>query len=258
MDIFVQIGIMFIMSALIAIIARLIKQPIIPAYILAGVLIGPVLGIITNSDVITTLSNIGMAFLLFVVGLEMNLSKIKDTGSFTIIGGTMQVILVFIVGFFASMLLGLTKLESVYIGFIVAFSSTMIVVKLLSDRREIDTLHGRIIIGILLIQDIIALFLFSALMTKNGFNAFDVLFSLAKCAGVFIIAYLLGRFIFPSAFKFAAKSQEMLFLLSIGVCFMFSLALSYLGFSIVIGAFIAGLSLANLPYNIEIIGRVNP
>ncbi|MCX6707842.1 MAG: cation:proton antiporter, partial [Candidatus Woesearchaeota archaeon] len=188
MDIFFQIGIMFIVSALIALIARLIKQPVIPAYILAGVLIGPVLGIITNSDVITTLSSIGMAFLLFVVGLELNLSKIKDTGLFTVIGGTMQVLLIFIVGFIASMLLGLTRLESVYIGFIVAFSSTMIVVKLLSDRREIDTLHGRIIIGILLVQDIIALFVFSVLITKNGFNAVDVMLSIAKGVAVFLIA----------------------------------------------------------------------
>lgn len=256
MDIFFQIGLMFIVSALIALIARLIKQPVIPAYILAGVMIGPVLGIITNSEVITTLSSIGMAFLLFVVGLELNLSKIKDTGFFTAIGGTLQVLLVFIAGFIVSILLGLTRLESTYIGFIVAFSSTIIVVKLLSDRREIDTLHGRIIIGILLVQDIIALFVFSVLMTKNSFNAIDVMFSIAKGAGVFLIAYLSGRFLFPAAFRFAAKSQEMLFLLSLGVCFLFSIALSYLGFSIVIGAFIAGLSLANLPYNIEIIGRV--
>src|SRR3990167_2783596 len=98
MDIFSQIGIMFIISAAGAFVARLIRQPLIPAYILAGILLGPVFGIITGSDVIITMSEIGIAFLLFVVGLEMNIRKIKDIGLFAIVGGTMQMAFVFIAG----------------------------------------------------------------------------------------------------------------------------------------------------------------
>lgn len=256
MDIFSQIGIMFIVSALGASIARLIRQPLIPAYILAGAVLGPVLGIITNSDIITTMSEIGIAFLLFVVGLEMSLKKIKDIGLFAAISGTLQMLLVFIAGFWTAILLGFQRTGAVYIGLIAAFSSTMVVVKLLSDKREIDTLHGRIIIGILLVQDVVALFVLSMLTTQQGFSMFLVLYSLLKGVGLIVLIYISGILIFPKLFKFAARTQELLFLLSLGVCFLFSIALSYIGFPIIIGAFIAGLSLANLPYNIEIIGRV--
>ncbi|MBU0535584.1 MAG: cation:proton antiporter [Nanoarchaeota archaeon] len=256
MEIFTQIGIMFIISAAGAFIAKLIKQPIIPAYIIAGAIVGPVLGFITSSEIIRTMSEIGIAFLLFVVGLEMSVKKLKDTGFFATIGGTMQMIFIFIIGFWIAILLGFLRIEAVYVGFIVAFSSTMVVVKLLSDRREIDTLHGRIIIGILLMQDIIALFVLSILASPDGFALTAILISLAKGAGLLLIAWVLSNYTFPPIFKFAAKSQELLFLVSLGVCFLFSIALSLIGFSIIIGAFIAGLSLANLPYNIEIIGRV--
>ena len=256
MDIFSQIGIMFIISAAGAFVARLIRQPLIPAYILAGILLGPVFGIITGSDVIITMSEIGIAFLLFVVGLEMNIRKIKDIGLFAIVGGTMQMAFVFIAGFWIALLIGFVKIEAIYIGLIVAFSSTMIVVKILSDRREIDTLHGRIIIGILLMQDIIALFVLSLLATGDSFQPLAILFSILKGFGLFALAFISSEVLFPPIFKFAARSQELLFLVSLGVCFLFSIALSYAGFSIIIGAFIAGISLANLPYNIEIIGRV--
>ncbi|MBD3313992.1 hypothetical protein GF345_06120 [Candidatus Woesearchaeota archaeon] len=256
MDIFSQIGLMFIIAAAGAFFAKLFRQPLIPAYIIAGILIGPVFGLIESSEVIRTMSEIGIAFLLFVVGLEMNIKKLKDTGFFAGIGGTMQMAFVFLIGFGIALLLGFMRIEAVYIGFIVAFSSTMVVVKLLSDRREIDTLHGRIIIGILLMQDIIALFVISILGTPNGFSLTMILISIAEGIGLIILAYLCSRFVFPSMFKFGAKSQELLFLLSLAVVFIFSIALSYLGFSIVIGAFIAGLSLANLPYHFEIMGRV--
>ncbi|MFC1753060.1 cation:proton antiporter [Thermoproteota archaeon] len=256
MDIFFQIGIMFIIATLGAFVARMLRQPLIPTYIITGVIIGPVLGIITSSEVIKTLSEIGIAFLLFVVGLEMSVKKLRDTGFFAAIGGTMQMVLVFVIGFWAAFTLGFVTREALYIGLIVAFSSTMVVIKILSDRREVDTLHGRIIIGILLMQDIIALFVLSFLASQDGFQAITVAFSIVKAAGLLVVAYLTGNYIFPSLFRFAAKSQELLLLLSLGVCFMFSIGLSYLGFSIIIGAFIAGLSLASLPYNIEIIGRM--
>ncbi|MFO8015508.1 MAG: cation:proton antiporter [Candidatus Woesearchaeota archaeon] len=256
MDIFFQIGIMFIVATAGAYIARLMKQPIIPAYIITGIILGPVLGIITSSTIIKTLSEIGIAFLLFIVGLELNLKNMKETGRVAVVTAIVEVLLVAAAGFWVAGLLGYAPKEALYIGFIIALSSTMVVIKLLSDKRELDTLHGRIIIGILLVQDFIAIFALSFLSELNGFVGFEVAYVLLKAGGIIIAAYLIGRFIFPSFFRKAAESQELLLIVSLGVCFLFSIIASHMGFSIAIGAFIAGVSLANLPYRFEIIGRV--
>ncbi|PIN87285.1 hypothetical protein COV19_00175 [Candidatus Woesearchaeota archaeon CG10_big_fil_rev_8_21_14_0_10_44_13] len=256
MDIFFQIGIMFIIATIGAYIAKLMKQPIIPVYIFAGILLGPILGLITGSDVIKTMSEIGIAFLLFIVGLELNINKLRDTGVAAIVMGVLQVILVALTGFWVAVMLGYGGIEAIYIGMILSFSSTMVVVKLLSDKGELETLHSRIVVGILLIQDVIALFALSTLITLKGISAAFILLSLAKAAALIVLAYLSSKYLFPSIFKKAAESQELLLLLSLGICFLFSILVSYIGFSIAIGAFIAGISLANLPYNIEIVGKV--
>src|SRR3989338_6449420 len=145
-NIFFDIGTVMIIATVLAYFAKLLKQPLIPAYILTGVILGPVLGLITNTEVITTLSEIGIAFLLFIVGLEINIRKLKHVGLVASFGGMIQIVATFAVAFIVSLLLGFFVLESVYIALIIAFSSTMVVIKLLSDKKEIDTLHGKIIV----------------------------------------------------------------------------------------------------------------
>ena len=238
--------------------ARLFKQPLIPAYILAGIIIGPVLGIITNTDVITTLSEIGIAFLLFIVGLEINIRKLKHVGLVASLGGVIQIVSIFSIAFIISLLLGFFVLESVYIALLIAFSSTMVVIKLLSDKKEIDTLHGKIIIGILLVQDIIAIIALSILSTLSDFSFITLAYSLLKGVIVLLFAVTVSKYIFPKFFAFAAKSQELLFISAVAISLLYSILFNYFGFPIAIGAFIAGVSLANLPYNIEIIGKIRP
>src|SRR3989344_7641098 len=131
-QIFFEIGIVVIISTLFAFIARLLKQPLIPAYVIAGLVVGPYLGLITNIGTINSLSAIGIAFLLFIVGLEIDLKKLKDVGLVSSLGGAIQVIAVFAVTFIVSSLMGFLTIESAYLGLIIAFSSTMVVVKLLS------------------------------------------------------------------------------------------------------------------------------
>jgi Kef-type K+ transport system membrane component KefB len=256
MDIFYQIGILIILATVGAYFIRLLKQPLIPAYILSGVIIGPILGLITSHEVITTMSEIGIAFLLFIVGLELNFKKLRDIGAVASVGGLIQIILLFALGFVISSSLGFANMESIYIGLVIAFSSTMIVIKLLLDKKSLNTLHGKIIIGILLMQDVVAILAMSLLASVDSFSILVLLFSALKAAGIILVAVLLGKYIFPYLFKFAAKSMELLFLLSLSVCFLFSLLFASVGFSIAIGAFIAGVSLANLEYNVEIISRV--
>jgi len=280
-NIFFELGLIIIIAAAFAYIARLLKQPLIPAYILTGIVLGPLMGLITNTTVISTMSEIGIAFLLFIVGLEMDIRKLKDVGLVSSLGGLIQILSTFTLAFFFAILIGFKQLHAVYIGLIIALSSTMVVVKLLSDKRELDTLHGRIIIGILLMQDIVAILALSLLTSLNQFSVLVFVFALIKGLAVFLVAVACSRFIFPYLFKFAAKSQELLFLMAIAVLFAFSIFFNQIGkilifiwdgmlqqplsynlqqilqpgFSIAIGAFVAGVTLANLPYNIEIIGK---
>ncbi len=257
-NIFLDIGIVIILSTLGAFILRLLKQPMIPAYIIVGVLLGPVLGLLTDLSVLETLSEIGIAFLLFIVGLELDLRKLRDIGNVASVGAVVQMLILFFSGYFISLLIGYDSITGVYFGFILAFSSTMVVIKLLSDKHELETLHGRIIIGILLMQDVIAVLAITVLKDINNFSLSPFILSIAQGVGLLVIAILLGKYFFPFVFKFAAKHQELLFLASLSVCFIFSLLFSLAGFSIAIGAFVAGVALGNLPYNIEIVGRIKP
>lgn len=255
-EVFIQLGVMIVLATAGAFVARMLRQPMIPAYILVGILLGPVWALVTNTELIKTMSLIGIAFLLFIVGLELSIKKIREIGSVVVIGGIAQVLLVFAVGFAAAMLLGFYRVEAAYLGLIMAFSSTMIVVKLLSDKKELDTLHGKITIGILLMQDVLAILALSLLSSLDAPGVALFGYSLLKAGGVFLLAFLCSKFLFPRVFRFGATSQELLFMMAVSVCFFFSLLIYYFNISIAIGAFIGGLSLANLPYNLEIISKV--
>jgi Kef-type K+ transport system membrane component KefB len=253
--IFFSIGLIIVVATVFAYLAKLLKQPLIPAYVLTGVVLGPLLGIITNTAIITTMSEIGIAFLLFIVGLEIDIKKLSNVGLVSILGGLTQIVATFSMAFLVAMGLGFIPREAVYIGIIIVFSSTMVVVKLLSDKREIDTLHGRITIGFLLMQDIIAIFVLSTI-TSIGGSILPIIVAFLKGLLMVLIAVIGSKYIFPTIFKFAAKSKELLFLMSISLCLLFAIFASYIGLSVVIGALVAGVALANLPYTIEIIGRI--
>ncbi len=255
-NIFLQLSLIVIVAAIAALLLRFLKQPQILAYILVGILITPIFKIITNTSIIESISTIGIAFLLFIVGMELDFKKLKTVALVSIGGGLVQIILLFFIGFLVSLLMGFVNLEAIYIALLISFSSTMLVIKLLSDNREINTLHGRIIVGILVVQDIVAILALSILASINGFNLTLMGLALLKFGALFGIAYLSSKFIFPWLFKFAAEYQELLLITSLAVCFAFSAAANYLGFSIAIGAFIAGLTLGNLEYNLDIMGKV--
>ena len=257
-NIFFEIGSVMIIATIFAYFAKFLKQPLIPAYILTGVLLGPLLGIITNAEIINNLSEIGIAFLLFIVGLEIDIRKLKHVGLVASLGGIIQIALTFAIAFAASLALGFFAIEAAYIALIIAFSSTMVVVKLLSDRKEVDTLHGKIIIGILLLQDIVAIIALSVIASMDNFSVGTLLYSFFQGIIILILSFGASKYVFPFIFGFAAKSRELLFISAVSLSFLYSILFSYLGFSIAIGSFIAGISLANLPYNIEIIGRIKP
>ncbi|MBL7160954.1 MAG: cation:proton antiporter, partial [Candidatus Aenigmarchaeota archaeon] len=251
-----DLGIVIIAATAVAYGARLLKQPLLVAYVLAGVIIGPIgLGLITNFQEITTLAELGVAFLLFTVGLEIDFKKLKEVGKATLTGGVLQIIITFIVGLFLGNVLGFDFILSIYAGLLVAFSSTMIVTKILIDRNELQSLHGRIMIGILLIQDIAVILALPLLTNVGGVSFFFLGEIILKGLGLFAIAVLLNRFAFPRILDFAAGMREILFLTAVSVVFLFIGVSYFFGFSIAIGAFIAGIALGSFPYNLEIVGE---
>ncbi|MBS3123533.1 cation:proton antiporter [Candidatus Woesearchaeota archaeon] len=255
-NIFWQLGLIVIIAAIAAYLLRLIKQPQILAYVLVGILITPVFKVITDTTIIQSMSIIGIAFLLFIVGLEMDIKALRSVALVSALGGAIQIVLLFVTCFLLALFLGFLPLEAIYLGLLFSFSSTMVVMKLLSDKRELNTLHGRIVIGILLLEDILAILALSILSSINSFSPSIFSFALIKFVSLFALAYLASKYLFPRIFKFSAQHQELLLLTSLAVCFLFSLAFQFLDFSLAIGAFVAGISLGNLEYRTEIAGKV--
>jgi Kef-type K+ transport system membrane component KefB/voltage-gated potassium channel Kch len=253
-----NLGIILITATFFAYLSRLFKQPLIPAYIIAGLVLGPIgLKLIQDIELIRSISEIGIIFLLFIVGLEMDLKKLKSVGTVTIVTAVLQVILTFVAGYFISLLLGFDTINSIYAGLIIAFSSTMIVIKLIIDKDELNTLHGRMILGILFIQDLLMILALTLIIGSETLSFSSVTFSLLKFLILIAISYLANKFLIHPTFRFAAKSSELLFLLSLAFCFLFALLAYLLDFSIAIGAFFGGITLANLPYNLNIISKVS-
>ncbi len=253
-----EIGIVIVIAAFFAVLAGALKQPLIPAYILAGMIIGPIgFKIIRDSTFITALSEIGIAFLLFVAGLEMSFKKLREVGKVVGGSGILQVATISALSFFVALLFGFLRIEAIYFAIAIPFSSTALVVKLLADKHKLDTLHARIAIGMLLVQDIIAIIALMVL-ASGSFSFTPIVASISKGVLLALVAVLLSVTVLNPILRFAAKSPELLSLVAIAFCFSFALASYLLGFSIIIGAFIAGLALANSPFKTEIEGRVRP
>ncbi|MBN2142701.1 cation:proton antiporter [Candidatus Woesearchaeota archaeon] len=255
-NIFLDIGLMIVLAGVVAYFARLLKQPMIPAYIIAGILLGPVFGFITDKAAIDALSEMGIAFLLFSAGLELDLKKIREVGKGAALGALAHMSILFSLGFLVFTLLGFGSKVSVYLGLTLIFSSTLVVVKLLSDKKELDTLHGRIILGILILQDVVAITALTVLNLSGGSALSSLLWLFLEGAAVIALGYIIARLLFQTAFKFAARNDQLLFILTLSVLFAFALVFVQIGFSVAIGAFIAGLLMAQLPYKYEMIGQV--
>ncbi len=273
--IILDLTVILVFATFVACIARYFKHPVIPGYIIAGIIIGPgiqyiiqlpflqalfgysgSISLIANKDLILTFSEIGIAFLLFIIGLEIDIKKLRHVEVVSSLGGILQFLVIFPLGYYIAWLLGFNQLESIYIGIVILFSSTMVVLKMLSDKKQIDTLHGRIALGILLIQDFLAIFALLILSNLDNVTLFGFIEHILKgflLIGIFAIA---GKYLLPKLFKYIAESHELLFIGATATCFVYALIFDVGGLSMAIGAFLGGLVLGNSPYNVEIIGRV--
>lgn len=256
LGILAELGIIVVFATSLAIILRFMKQPLMIAYIVAGLIIGPIgLGLITQSEHIALISELGIAFLLFTVGIESDLNKLKKIGLFVLAGGAFQVAVTALVAFIGAQLLGLDFITSIYLGVILAFSSTVIVVKLLSDANDINTLHGRLMIGFLLVQDVLVI-LAIPLITSGTLAPMGIGVIIAKGILLVALAFILGRYVFSKLISISLKQQELMYLSAVSICFVFIFISALLDFSPAVGAFLAGLSLSSISYNFELAGKI--
>ena len=255
-----DLGIIAIFATLLAYFSRLIRQPIIVAYIIAGLIIGPIgLGLITDSVNIAILSELGIAFLLFTIGIETEVSKLLRIGKTIVIGAVLQVALTIFATFEAMQFFGVGFTEATYVALIVAFSSTAVIVKMLSDMKQISTLHGRLLIGFMLMQDVLIILAMPLLANISNIVSTSMLLRLAGNGTILLVLTLIAnKFVFPALFRYSSKSKssELLFLTSLSACFAFIGAALVLNFSIAIGAFLAGIALSGLPYTFEVLNSI--
>jgi len=261
-EIFIHLAIILLAAFLVSYVIRLFKQPIIIGYIIAGMIISPfIIRFGASTEMIETFSHLGIAFLLFIVGLHLNPNIVKRIGATSLIVGLGQMALTFAVGFVISYyLLSFSYVASLYIAAALMFSSTIIVTKLLSDKRELDSLYGKISLGVLIIQDLVAVGVLMFISSLNGEVTLGSFMarSLIGGGGLLIGLFVVGYFVLPKVIYNIAKSQELLFLFSICWCFLIASLFSYFGFSIEIGALVAGVVLSISPYSTEISSKVRP
>lgn len=244
-----------------ALLMRLIGQPLIIGHIITGILVGPAVLKIGNSpEVFTIFSEIGIALLLFVIGLNLNPKVIKDVGKSAATIGVFQIAVIGLIGWIAGIRLGMGGTGSVFFGAALAFSSTIIALKLLSDKHEQNRLHGRLTTGVLLTQDVVAAFalLLAASAGSHSFSIGSLLAIIVKGLAIGAIFYWLASDVLPKWHKLIAGSQEFLFLFAIGWALGVAALFTKAGLSLEIGALFAGVCLASLPYAQEISARLRP
>ena len=248
---FAEIAALLALAAGVGALALQLRQPLIVAFIFVGLLAGPsALGWVKAHDEIDLLAQLGVAVLLFVVGLKLDLKLVRHLGPVALATGIGQIVFTIVFGFLLALGLGMDWVKALYVAVALTFSSTIIIVKLLSDKREIDSLHGRIAVGFLIVQDIAVVI---AMMMVGSWTSGEVpgitaAVIAAKLAGALLLVGLLMRYLLPPLLAKLARSQELLLLFGISWGVLLAAAGELFGFSREVGAFLAGFSLASTPY----------
>ena len=269
------IGVSIIAATILAYLGNLLKQPLLLAYIAAGAAIGPQfgLGLVRSKEDITIIAEIGLILLLFMIGLELDLKKIKKAGKSLIITGTFQFLLCALLGLGFFLLLGFTigapyeylifgvkvlggEYDLLYLAVCIALSSTAIVVKLLYEKYELDTLAGRLTIGVLVFQDLWAIIVLSVQPSLADPKIINLLMNFAEGALLVIISLVLSKYLLGYLFRKIAKLPELVLVASLAWCFFICGIAGYFDLSLEMGALVAGAAISTFPYNLDIIAKI--
>ncbi len=260
--IFYEIAALLVLAASVGFVGLMLRQPLIVSFIAVGILAGPSVFDIAKSDEhIDLLAELGIAVLLFLVGLKLDLKLVRTLGPIALMTGLGQVAFTTIFGFLIGLALGLGTLTSLYVAVALTFSSTIIIVKLLSDKREIDSLHGRIALGFLIVQDVVvvlAMIVLSAIGVGTGGDAAfsDVLLVFGYGAAMLVAVGLFVRFLANPLVERLSRAPELLVSFAIGWAALLAALGHYLGFGKELGGLLAGVSLASTPFREAISARL--
>ncbi len=273
MTLFVELSLIIVMAASMAFVMRLLRQPLIVGYIATGIIVGPyVLNLLHAREEMELFSKIGISILLFIVGLTLNPDIIREVGKSSAVTGIGQVLFTSVIGFFLMQALGFDIVTSIYTALALTFSSTIIILKLLADRGDMGKLYGKLSIGFLLIQDLVATMILLVVAIIGGMDfAQDATFGeyatvaatqfgtlFLKGALISVVLYVVSKYVLPRFSALVAHNQEVLFIFSIAWGLGLASLFQAIGFSIEIGALIAGAMLAVSPFAYEIGARMKP
>jgi Kef-type K+ transport system membrane component KefB len=255
---FTEFALLLLICALAGALFVRLRQPVLIAYIVVGIAVGPaVFGLVTAHDQIDLLAQVGVAVLLFAVGLKLDLHHIRHIGPVALATGLGQLAFTIVIGFALVLALGKGWVEAIYVAVALTFSSTIIIVKLLSDKRELDSLHGRIAVGFLIVQDLAVVVAMMAMSALRGADSVGgetaglaaVLLSLGwRLVAAAVAMFVLMRWVLPTLVAAMARSQELLLVFAIAWGVALAALGEWAGFSKEAGAFLAGFSLASTPY----------
>lgn len=256
-----DIAVCIVVAWVLAVGAQLLRQPLILSYLVAGFAVGPLgLRLVSDLGSIETISELGLILLLFMIGLEIDLKKmlgagkvITWTGLSQIVGGTLLGVLVFAMGGFP---MRAGALDALYLAVAAALSSTVIVVKILYDKRELDTWPGRLTLGILVLQDLFAILFLAIQPNLKNPSVGLVAVSLIKVAVVMGAAFAASRYALPPLFKSVARLPELVLVGALAWCFLVAGFAGYMGLSREMGALIAGVAISTFPYTLDVAAKV--
>ena len=256
-ELLTEIGLIVGIAALVSIFGRLIKQPPIIAYLITGVLVGPLaLNIVHGTDQLQSLAHLGVALLLFIVGMSLDFRVLKQVGGASVVGGLSTIAIISAVTFFIAQSLAFNTISSLYLALAFSFSSTVVVIKILSDKKEFATLHGQIAVGILIVEDFVAAIALMVIPVIAGASATIIGLQLVKSISLIAGVIIFGKIVLPKVLNIAARNQEVLFLCSLAWALIIGLIFSSIGLSTEIGALLAGMVIASSKYSLEIKSKV--
>lgn len=264
-SIFTQLALILGLSSIFGYIIFKLKLPLIIAYLVSGLLLAAFLSLdVSHSSALSFLPEIGIAFVLFLVGMELDLRELRNFGKQIIISGVLQIIITATIGTFIAQTFNFSLKEAMLLGLGLSFSSTIVAVKFLIEKKELTALHGKLSVGILLLEDLLAVLILLFLTSSSSvFNlgissAFPFAVLILKIIILSGVAILLSKLVLPKIFEAVSDSGELLFLTALAWCFGFVTLSTFLGFSTLIGAFLAGVALASSPYHFQIEGKIKP
>ncbi|MEM1221578.1 MAG: cation:proton antiporter [Verrucomicrobiota bacterium] len=261
----INLGYIVVTAAAFAFLGKLIRMPSIVSYIIAGIVLGPMLGLVSFDHSLELIAELGIALLLFLVGLELSLQKVRDLWRVALILGGLQILLTAIGAFALSLLIGFNFVESIFLGMTATFSSTVVVIKLLDQKGETSRLYARLAIALFLAQDLVvicALTILSGLSGSAELSVFTIsknlFFAFGGMAILLVCVLAAARYALPKPFAWAARSPDTIFIWALCWCFLVVLLAHVFHLSVEIGAFLAGIAVAQLPIHEDLHRRLHP